>query len=85
MAPTSVVAITLYAYVFFINLQVVLTVRDPKGWYRSVTESFQKCGLEFCCCYISTRMLMFFFYKSAGGFDSAGPEGLVQVCDRVLL
>ncbi len=27
-------------------------------------------------------MLMFFLYKCAGGFDSAGPQGLVQVYDR---
>jgi hypothetical protein len=29
-----------YLFLYFNNVQVVLTVRDPKGWYRSVTESF---------------------------------------------
>ncbi len=37
MAPSPVAAIYSYAYVF-INVQMNLTVRDPKCWNRSMTD-----------------------------------------------
>ncbi len=63
---------------FFINLQVVLTVRDPKGWYRSMTDVIVMAWSSVIAKYA-------YLFKCAGCFDSAVPEGLVQVCDRVLL